>query len=72
MEITMKLIYQYMAIFFHLPPSSNYFHPLQVETCDTNPRLVVDEDNLITSGFKGLTLVLICPDIYEVKDVLDQ
>ena len=29
---------------FHLPPTSSHFHPLQVENCDSNSRLEVDED----------------------------
>ena len=31
-------------IFFHLQPTSRHLHPLQVENCDSNSRLVVDED----------------------------
>ena len=31
--------------FFHLPPTSGHFHPLQVKNCDSNSRLVVDEDD---------------------------
>ena len=45
MEISLKLIYQYMAIFFNFPPTSSHLHPLQVENCDSNSRLVVDEDD---------------------------
>ena len=45
MKITMKLFYQYMAIFFTFSPTSIHFHPLQVENCDSNSRLVVDEDD---------------------------
>ena len=41
----MKLAYQHMAIFFNFSPTSNHFHPLQVENCDSNSRLVVDEDD---------------------------
>ena len=44
-NISMKLLYQYMAIFFTFSPTSNHFHPLQVENCDSNSRLVVDEDD---------------------------
>ena len=29
---------------FYLPPTSNHLHPLQVENCDSNSLLVVDED----------------------------
>ena len=31
MNISMKLVYQYMTIFFTFSPTSNYLHPLQVE-----------------------------------------
>ena len=41
----MKLFYQYMANFFNFSPTSNHLHPLQVENCDSNSRLVVDEDD---------------------------
>ena len=42
-KIPMKLVYQYMAIFFNFSPTSNNLHPLQVENCDSNSRLVLDE-----------------------------
>ena len=45
MKISLKLIYQYMTIFFNFSPTSNHLHPLQVENCDSNSRLVVDEDD---------------------------
>ena len=51
----MKLVYQYMAIFFTFSPTSNHLHPLKVENCDSNSRLVVDEDDNVKSGLKGLT-----------------
>ena len=41
----MKLVHQYMAIFFNFSLTSNHLHPLQVENCDSNSRLVVDEDD---------------------------
>ena len=41
----MKLVYQFMAIFFIFSPTSNHFHSLQVENCDSNSRLAVDEDD---------------------------
>ena len=43
MNISMKLIDQYMAIFVNFSPTSNHLHPLQVENCDSNSRLVEDE-----------------------------
>ena len=42
---SMKLVCQYMVIFFNFSHTSNHFHPLQVENCDSNSRLVVDEDD---------------------------
>ena len=45
MKISMKLIYQYMAIFLIFSPTLSHLHPLQVENCDSNSRLVVDEDD---------------------------
>ena len=45
MKISMKLVYQYMAIIINFSPTSNHLHPLQVENCDSNSRLVVDEDD---------------------------
>ena len=45
MKVSMKLVYQYLAIFFIFSPTSNHLHPLQVENCDSNSRLVVDEDD---------------------------
>ena len=32
-------------IFFHLSPTSSHLHTLQVENCDSNSRLIVDEDD---------------------------
>ena len=31
--------------FFHWSPTSSHLHPLQVENCDSNARLVMDEDD---------------------------
>ena len=50
----MKLVYQYMAIFFNFSPTSSHLHPLEVENCDSNSRLVVGEDDNVKSGLKGL------------------
>ena len=54
MNISMKLVYQYMAVFFTFSPTSSHLHPLQVENCDSNSRLVVDGDDNVKSGLKGL------------------
>ena len=40
----MKLVDEYMAMFFNFKTTSNHLHPLQVENCDSNSGLVVDED----------------------------
>ena len=45
MKISSKLVKQYIAIFFNFSPTSNHLHPLQVENCDSNSRLVVDEND---------------------------
>ena len=34
-----------MVIFFNFLTTSNHLRPLQVENCDSNSRLVVDEDD---------------------------
>ena len=54
MNISRKLVQQYMAIFITFSPTSNHLHPLQVGNCDSNARLVVDEDDHVKSGLKGL------------------
>ena len=41
----MKLFYQYMTILANLSPTLSHVYPLQVENCDSNSRLVVDEDD---------------------------
>ena len=54
MKMSIKLVYQYMAIFFNFSPTSNHLHSLQVVNCESNSRLVVDEDGNVKSGLKGL------------------
>ena len=41
----MKLFYEYMVIFCNLSSTFSHLYPLQVENCDSNSRLVVDEDD---------------------------
>ena len=45
MEVSMKLVCKYMVIFFNFSPTSNHLHSLQGENCDSNSRLVVNEDD---------------------------
>ena len=45
MKISMKLVYEYVVIFFYFKTTSSHFYPLQVVNCDSNSRLVVDEDD---------------------------
>ena len=59
MNITMKLVYQFTAIFFTFSRTSSHIHPLQVENCDSNSRLVVDKDDngkFRPERVKGLTI----------------
>ena len=47
-KISKKLVYQYKPIFFTFSPTSHHhdhLHSLQDENCDSNSRLVVDEDD---------------------------
>ena len=57
MESSMELAYQNIAIFFTFSTTSNHLHPLQVENCDSNSCFVVDEDDMLNSGLKGLRQV---------------
>ena len=41
----MKLVYQYVVFFFNFQVRLNHLHPVQVENCDSNSRLVLDEDD---------------------------
>ena len=41
----MKLVYQYVAIFFNFSPITSNLLLLQVENCDSNSRLVVEEND---------------------------
>ena len=45
MNIFMKLVYKFMVIFLTFSLTSSHRHALQVENCDSNSRLVVDEDD---------------------------
>ena len=65
----MKLFYQYMVIFFAFSPTSNHLHPLQVENCDSNSRLVVDEDDRLerVKALKYLTINFHNAEIFMYK-----
>ena len=77
----MKIFYQYMAIIFDFQPTSIHLHPLQVENCDSNSRLVVDEDDngkfrlervkvtLVLKGFRGI-LFYMSSDLHCIKSFL--
>ena len=45
MKISKKQFFQYVAIFLNFSSTSSRLDPLQVENCDSNSRLVVDEDD---------------------------
>ena len=44
MEISVELEVQNMATFFNFQTTSDHLYPLKTENCDSNSRLVVDED----------------------------
>ena len=65
--ISIKLVYKYMAIFINFLTTLNHLHPLQVENCDSNSRLVVDEYDNGKSGLNRLTETTpVITDIYGV------
>ena len=66
----MKLVYQNMEIFFNFLPTSGHLHPLEVENCDSNSRLVAAEDGNVKSGLKGLTLWSLCTAILVFCNVI--
>ena len=41
--------------------TSSHFHPLQVENCDSNLRLVVGEGDNVKSGLRGLKQIVSVP-----------
>ena len=45
MKISIKLVCQYITIFFNFAFTLSHLYPLQVENCDSNSRLVADEDD---------------------------
>ena len=60
MKFSLKLVYQYMAIFFNFQATSNHLHPLQVENCDINSRLVVDEDDIGKFRLLRVKIIAVC------------
>ena len=69
-KISMKLFYQYMAIFFNFSPTLNRLHPLQVENYDSNSRLVVDKADNRKFGLervkKRVLSVLVSPAVIKI------
>ena len=68
----MKLVYQYMAIFFYFSPTSNHLYPLQVENCDSNSRLVVDEGDNGTFRLERVKASYLLEERYDPLDARDQ
>ena len=60
----MKLVYQYMAIFFNFLSTSNHLHALQVENCNSNSRLVVDEDDNVKFRLEWVNLLFATDHFY--------
>ena len=52
-----------MVILFNFPPPSSHLHPQQVENCDSNSRLVVDEDD--NGKFRLERVKPICSNVTE-------
>ena len=72
----MKLFYHYRSISFTFSLTSSHLHPLQVENCGSNSRIVVDEDDndkfkleRVNSKFKNTTPETIrgCNKIYNIS-----
>ena len=67
MKMSLKLFYQNMAIFFNFSLTSSHLHPLQVENCGSNSRLVVDGMTMVNSASKGFKAIKVarheCIDI---------
>ena len=59
-KISMKLVHQYIAFFCNFQTTSNHLHPIQVENCDSNSRLVVDEDNNDKFRFERVKSPVVC------------
>ena len=58
-----------MAIFFTFLPTSSHLHPLQVENCDSNSRLVVDEDDNGRFRLEGVKEIIIHEIIHEIFSI---
>ena len=65
MKISMKLVYQDMAIFLIFLPISNHLHQLQVENRDSNSRLVVDEDDNGEFRFERVNIRFFSHKVYK-------
>ena len=65
-KISMKLVYQYMAIFLNSSLISNHLHPLQADNFDSNWPLVVDEGDNGKFRFKReLTIIIYDAWVYK-------
>ena len=49
-----------MVVFFNLSPTSSHLYPLQVGNCDSNSRLVVDEDDNDKFRIERVNIYLFC------------
>ena len=69
MNISIKLVYQYMTIFFTFSPTSSHLHPLQVENCDSNSQLLVDEDDNGKFRLERVKKIIIHEIIHEIFSI---
>ena len=67
MKISIKLVCQYMVIFFNFPLTSNHLYPLHAENCDSISRVVVDEDANGKFRLESLNFKLVQLDCYSLK-----
>ena len=47
-----------MAIFFNFSPTSSHLHPLQLENCDSNSLLAMDEDDNGKFRFERVSIII--------------
>ena len=64
-KIFVKLFNNY-NIFAYSPPTPSHLHPLQVENCDSNSRLVVDEDNNRKFGLERVKMRRLLIDMIQM------
>ena len=73
MNISIKLVYKYMAllaIFFTFSPTSSHLYQLQVKNSDSNSRLVVDEDDNGKFRLVRVNSTHLCSDVAGINEAV--